>query len=234
MAASEEIRELANEEIAKHSLRFFKTGKGEYGYGDIFLGVRAPKIRLIAKKHIDISIVDMKTLIKSKYHEERFLGLIILVNKYSKTRDNEIRNQLYKIYVSSFKYINSWDLVDVTCSHVIGKHLIDKDRSILYTWAKSEDLWTKRIAIVSTHCFIRKNDLQDTFKIADILLNDNHDLIHKAVGWMLREAGKRDLEKEEIFLKKHYNTMPRTMLRYAIERFPEAKRQGYLKGTISE
>jgi 3-methyladenine DNA glycosylase AlkD len=234
MEASEEIRELANEEIAKHSLRFFKTGKGEYGYGDIFLGVRAPKIRLIAKKHIDISIVDMKTLIKSKYHEERFLGLIILVNKYSKTRDNEIRNQLYKIYVSSFKYINSWDLVDVTCSHVIGKHLIDKDRSILYTWAKSEDLWTKRIAIVSTHCFIRKNDLQDTFKIADILLNDNHDLIHKAVGWMLREAGKRDLEKEEIFLKKHYNTMPRTMLRYAIERFPEAKRQGYLKGTISE
>jgi 3-methyladenine DNA glycosylase AlkD len=232
MEASEEIRELANEEIAKHSLRFFKTGKGEYGYGDIFLGVRAPKIRLIAKKHIDISIVDMKTLIKSKYHEERFLGLIILVNKYSKTRDNEIRNQLYKIYVSSFKYINSWDLVDVTCSHVIGKHLIDKDRSILYTWAKSEDLWTKRIAIVSTHCFIRKNDLQDTFKIADILLNDNHDLIHKAVGWMLREAGKRDLEKEEIFLKKHYNTMPRTMLRYAIERFPEAKRQGYLKGTI--
>ena len=234
MEASEEIRELANEEIAKHSLRFFKTGKGEYGYGDIFLGVRAPEIRLIAKKHIDISIVDMKTLIKSKYHEERFLGLIILVNKYSKTRDNEIRNQLYKIYVSSFKYINSWDLVDVTCSHVIGKHLIDKDRSILYTWAKSEDLWTKRIAIVSTHCFIRKNDLQDTFKIADILLNDNHDLIHKAVGWMLREAGKRDLEKEEIFLKKHYNTMPRTMLRYAIERFPEAKRQGYLKGTISE
>ena len=232
MEASEEIRELANEEIAKHSLRFFKTGKGEYGYGDIFLGVRAPKIRLIAKKHIDISIVDMKTLIKSKYHEERFLGLIILVNKYSKTRDNEIRNQLYKIYVSSFKYINSWDLVDVTCSHVIGKHLIDKDRSILYTWAKSEDLWTKRIAIVSTHCFIRKNDLQDTFKIADILLNDNHDLIHKAVGWMLREAGKRDLEKEEIFLKKHYNTMPRTMLRYAIERFPEAKRQKYLKGRI--
>jgi len=231
MKASEEIRELASKKIAKHSLRFFKTGKGEYGYGDIFLGVRAPEIRSIAKKHIDISIADMKNLIKSKYHEERFLGLIILVNKYSKS-NNEIRNQLYKIYVSSFKYINSWDLVDVTCSHVIGKHLMDKDRSILYTWAKSEDLWTKRIAIVSTHCFIRKNDLQDTFKIAEILLNDNHDLIHKAVGWMLREAGKRDLEKEEIFLKKHYNTMPRTMLRYAIERFPEAKRQRYLKGTI--
>ena len=232
MKASEEIRELADEEIAKHSLRFFKTDKGEYGYGDIFLGVRAPKIRLIAKKHIDISIADMKILIKSKYHEERFLGLIILVNKYSKAKDKKTKNQLYNIYISSFKYINNWDLVDVTCSHVIGKHLINKDRSILYTWAKSEDLWTKRIAIVSTHCFIRKNDLQDTFKIAEILLNDNHDLIHKAVGWMLREAGKRDLKKEEIFLKKHYNTMPRTMLRYAIERFPEAKRQGYLKGTI--
>ena len=232
MKASEEIRELADEEIAKHSLRFFKTDKGEYGYGDIFLGVRAPKIRLIAKKHIDISLADMKILIKSKYHEERFLGLIILVNKYSKTKDNETRNQLYNIYVSSFKYINNWDLVDVTCAHVIGKHLMDKDRSILYTWAKSEDLWTKRIAIVSTHCFIRKNDLQDTFKIAKILLNDEHDLIHKAVGWMLREAGKRDLEKEEIFLKKYYNIMPRTMLRYAIERFPEPKRQKYLRGTI--
>ena len=232
MKASEEIRELADEEIAKHSLRFFKTDKGEYGYGDIFLGVRAPKIRLIAKKHIDISLADMKILIKSKYHEERFLGLIILVNKYSKTKDNETRNQLYNIYVSSFKYINNWDLVDVTCAHVIGKHLMDKDRSILYTWAKSEDLWTKRIAIVSTHCFIRKNELQDTFKIAEILLNDEHDLIHKAVGWMLREAGKRDLEKEEIFLKKYYNIMPRTMLRYAIERFPEPKRQKYLRGTI--
>jgi len=232
MKVSEEIRKLASKKIAKHSLRFFKTGKGEYGYGDIFLGVRAPEIRLIAKKHIDISISDMKNLIKSKYHEERFLGLIILVNKYSKSKENEIKNKLYKIYVSSFKYINSWDLVDVTCPHVTGKHLIDKDRSILYKWAKSDDLWTKRIAIVSTFSFIRQNDLEDTFKIAEILLNDNHDLIHKAVGWMLREAGKRDLEKEEIFLKKHYNTMPRTMLRYAIERFPEAKRQGYLKGTI--
>ena len=232
MKASEEIRALANKERANHSKKFFKTGKGEYGYGDIFLGVRVPKIRLIAKKNIDISITDMKTLIKSKYHEERLLGLIILVNKYSKSKDEKDRDQLYKIYVSSFKYVNNWDLVDVTCAHVIGKHLLNKDRSILYTWAKSNDLWTKRIAIVSTHCFIRKNDLQETFKIAKILLNDEHDLIHKAVGWMLREAGKKDMEKEEIFLKKHYKTMPRTMLRYAIERFPEPKRQKYLKGTI--
>ncbi len=205
MKASEEIRSLANEEIAKHNLRFFKTGKGEYGYGDIFLGVRTP---------------------------QRLLGLIILANKYSKDKDEKVRNQLYKIYVSSFKYVNNWDLVDVTCPHVIGKHLMDKERSILYSWARSEDLWTKRIAIVSTHWFIRKNDLDDTFKIAEILLNDEHDLIHKAVGWMLREAGKRDLEKEEIFLKKHYKNMPRTMLRYSIEKFPEPKRQKYLKGTI--
>ena len=232
MKASEEIRALANKERANHSKRFFKTGKGEYGYGDIFLGVRVPKIRLIAKKNIGISITDMKTLIKSKYHEERLLGLIILVNKYSKSKDEKDRDQLYNIYVSSFKYVNNWDLVDVTCAHIIGKHLLNKDRSILYTWAKSNDLWTKRIAIVSTHCFIRKNDLQDTFKIAKILLNDEHDLIHKAVGWMLREAGKKDMEKEEIFLKKHYKTMPRTMLRYAIERFPEPKRQRYLKGNI--
>jgi 3-methyladenine DNA glycosylase AlkD len=232
MKAREEIRALANKEIAQHSLRFFKTDKGEYGHGDLFLGVRAPKIRLIAKKHIDISITDMKTLICSKYHEERFLGLIILVNKYAKTKDKKNRNQLYKIYVSSFKYINNWNLVDVTCPHVTGKHLIDKDRTILYKWAKSEDLWAKRIAMVSTFSFIRKNDLEDTFKIAEILLHDEHDLIHKAVGWMLREAGKRDLKREETFLKKYYKTMPRTMLRYAIEKFPETKRQKYLKGTI--
>ena len=232
MKAREEIRALANKEIAQHSLRFFKTDKGEYGHGDPFLGVRAPKIRLIAKKHIDISITDMKTLIQSKYHEERFLGLIILVNKYAKTKDKKNRNQLYKIYVSSFKYINNWNLVDVTCPHVTGKHLIDKDRTILYKWAKSEDLWTKRIAMISTFYFIRKNDLDDTFKIADMLLQDEHDLIHKAVGWMLREAGKRDIKKEETFLKKHYKTMPRTMLRYSIEKFPETKRQKYLKGTI--
>ena len=232
MKAREEIRALANKEIAQHSLRFFKTDKGEYGHGDLFLGVRAPKIRLIAKKHIDISITDMKTLIQSKYHEERFLGLIILVNKYAKTKDKKNRNQLYKIYVSSFKYINNWNLVDVTCPHVTGKHLIDKDRTILYKWAKSEDLWTKRIAMVSTFSFIRKNDLEDTFKIAEILLHDEHDLIHKAVGWMLREAGKRDIKKEETFLKKYYKTMPRTMLRYSIEKFPESKRQKYLKGTI--
>ena len=232
MKAREEIRALANKEIAQHSLKFFKTDKGEYGHGDLFLGVRAPKIRLIAKKHIDISITDMKTLIQSKYHEERFLGLIILVNKYAKTKDKKNRNQLYKIYVSSFKYINNWNLVDVTCPHVTGKHLIDKDRTILYKWAKSEDLWTKRIAMISTFYFIRKNDLDDTFKIADMLLQDEHDLIHKAVGWMLREAGKRDIKKEETFLKKHYKTMPRTMLRYSIEKFPETKRQKYLKGTI--
>ena len=232
MKAREEIRALANKEIAQHSLRFFKTDKGEYGHGDLFLGVRAPKIRLIAKKHIDISITDMKTLICSKYHEERFLGLIILVNKYAKAKDKKNRNQLYKIYVSSFKHINNWNLVDVTCPHVTGKHLIDKDRTILYKWAKSEDLWTKRIAMVSTFSFIRKNDLEDTFKIAEILLHDEHDLIHKAVGWMLREAGKRDLKREETFLKKYYKTMPRTMLRYAIEKLPETKRQKYLKGTI--
>ena len=232
MKAREEIRALANKEIAQHSLRFFKTDKGEYGHGDLFLGVRAPKIRSIAKKHIDISISDMQTLIRSKYHEERFLGLIILVNKYAKTKDKKNRNQLYKIYVYSFKYINNWNLVDVTCPHVTGKHLIDKDRTILYKWAKSEDLWTKRIAMVSTFSFIRKNDLEDTFKIAEILLHDEHDLIHKAVGWMLREAGKRDIKKEETFLKKYYKTMPRTMLRYSIEKFPETKRQKYLKGTI--
>ena len=158
--------------------------------------------------------------------------LIILINKYKSAKDISKRNELYEVYIKHFKYINNWDLVDVTCPHIIGPHLMDKSRKVLYVWAKSDHLWTKRIAIITNWWFIRNDDLSDVFKVSKILLNDEHDLIHKAVGWMLREAGKKDRKAMEVFLKKHYKTMPRTMLRYAIERLPQSRRQRYLKGTI--
>ncbi len=227
-----ELRKLANKKIAEQSAYFFKTGEGEYGHGDVFLGVRAPVIRELAKVNTDINLLDVKKLIKSKYHEERLLGLIILTGKYKESLDSKEQGRVYKVYLSSFKYINSWDLVDVTCPHIIGKHLMNRDRSVLYKWAKSDHLWTRRIAMVTNWWFVRNGDLKDVFKIAKVLLKDEHDLIHKAVGWMLREAGKKDLKKLEAFLKKHYQTMPRTMLRYSIEKFPEARRKMYLKGLI--
>lgn len=228
----EEIRKLSNREAAQKCLRFFKTDEGEYGHGDLFLGVRMPIVRTIAKENISLKLNDVKKLIKSKYHEERLLGLIILTNKYGKSRCENEKEDLYQIYISHFKFINNWDLVDVTCPHIIGKHLMDKDRSILYTWAKSDDLWTKRIAMITNWWLVRKGDLSEVFKISKILLKDEHDLIHKAVGWMLREAGKKDIQKLEAFLKTKYKKMPRVMLRYAIEKLPGSKRQKYLKGKI--
>jgi len=182
----------------------------------------------IAKDNVDLSITDTKKLIKSKYHEERFLGLIILVNKYdlaNKQNNLDKQEKLFKIYISHFKYINNWNLVDASCPHIVGKHLMNRDRKILMTWAKSDHLWTKRIAIITNWWFIRNGDLKEVFKISKILLNDKHDLIHKAVGWMLREAAIVDSNKMKIFLKTHYKKMPRTMLRYAIEKFTKTKRQ---------
>ena len=229
---TKEMKALANPKIAEHSQRFFKTGKGEYGYGDVFIGIRVPVLRKLAKKYVDLNIPGVKKLIKSKIHEERLTGLIILVNKYKAAKEDSERNKLYDIYTQHFKYINNWDLVDVTCAHIIGRHLLNKDRAALYQWAKSDHLWTKRIAIITNWWFIREGDLRDVFKISKILLHDEHDLIHKAVGWMLREAGKKDRKALEVFLKKHYKTMPRTMLRYSIEKLPESLRQKYLKGKI--
>lgn len=227
------LRKEGNLKSSEHSSRFFKTGKGEYGYGDLFLGIRVPVIRRFAKEFASLSFTDTKKLIRSKYHEERLLGLIILVNKYKKTKNNLEQEKIYQIYIDHFKYINNWDLVDVTCPHIVGKHLMDKDRSIIYKWAKSDDLWTKRISILTNWWFVRNGDLSDVFKISNILLKDEHDLIHKAVGWMLREAGKKDIKKLEAFLRPVYKKMPRTMLRYAIEKFSEKKRKSYLEGKIS-
>lgn len=232
MQIQKDLKKMASKKVAKQSQYYFKTGKGEYGYGDIFLGIKMPELRQLAKKYIEINLGNVKKLIKSKYHEERLVGLIILVNKYTKADTGKDKEKIYQLYISHFKYINNWDLVDVTCPQIIGRHLAEGDRKILYVWAKSDHLWTKRIAVVTNWWFIRSGDLKDIFKIAKILIGDEHDLIHKAVGWMLREAGKKDLKLTENFLKEYYMRMPRTMLRYAIERFPEVKRQKYLKGKI--
>lgn len=227
-----ELKKLANPKIAEHSQRFFKTQKGDYGYGDIFIGVRAPQLRSLAKSNIHLTFSDIKILIKSKIHEERMLGLLILVYKYRSSKEEKEHDKIYSFYIKHFKYINNWDLVDISCPHIVGPYLMNRDRKVLYTWAKSDHLWTKRIAMITNWWLVRKGDLGDVFKIAKILLKDEHDLIHKAVGWMLREAAKKDLVKAEAFLKKHYKSMPRTMLRYAIEKFPETKRQKYLTGKV--
>ena len=209
------------------SERFFKTGKGQYGEGDIFIGVTMPDTRAVAKEHFaDVTLRDIEKLLHSKIHEERMLALVLLTLWYKK-RDAKEAVALYK---KNYDHINNWDLVDVSAPNVIGDWYLERDRKELYTLARSRNMWKRRIAIVSTYAFIRQNDLKDTFAIAEMLLPDTEDLTHKAVGWMFREAGKRDQKALETFLKKHHTDMPRTMLRYAIEKFPESKRQKYLKG----
>ena len=197
-----------------------------------FLGVRSPELRKLAKQYLDIPLAQALILVKSEFHEERLCGLLIMVNKYAKSKDESERQRIFNKYIQHFKYINNWDLVDVTCPHLVGKHLFERDRSVLYQWAKSRHLWTRRIAIVSNWWFIRKGDLEDVFDLSQVLLNDKHDLMHKAVGWMLREAGKKDVRQLESFLSKHYQNMPRTMLRYSIEKFPKRRREQYLKGLL--
>jgi 3-methyladenine DNA glycosylase AlkD len=211
--------------------KFFKTGRGEYGYGDKFIGVTVPKCRKVSKQFINLPLSKVEKLLNSKIHEERLVALLILIEKYEKG-DLKERNKIFRIYLKNTKNINNWDLVDISSHKIIGKHLINKNRKLLYKLASSNNLWEKRISIISTFYFIKNKQYKDSLKIAEALLEDNHDLIHKAVGWMLREIGKKDLTTEEKFLKKHYKNMPRTMLRYAIEKFPEKKRQAYLKGNI--
>jgi len=226
-----ELQDLANEEQAKNLQRFFKTGKGEYGEGDIFLGIKVPLQRDVAKKYQGLSLPKIQELLKSKIHEHRLTGLIILSNKYKEAEEDE-RANIFNFYLKNTKNINNWDLVDVTAPRIIGDFLFDKKKNILYDLARSEDLWERRVAIVSTANFIGRGEFEDTLALSEILLDDEHDLIHKAVGWMLREIGKKDEAVLEQFLKQHYNVMPRTMLRYSIERFPEEKRKMYLLGNI--
>lgn len=222
---------LADSEIATHSLRYFKTGKGEYGYGDKFLGIRVPVLRKVAKSFQGISKREISILLKSEYHEARLLSLLILVGQFSAGDENR-RNLIYNLYLKHTKYINNWDLVDTSAPNIVGAWLIDRGRSKLYELAGSTSLWERRISIISTLYFIRNGDYSDTLKLAEILITDSEDLIHKAVGWMLREIGNRDRAVEEKYLKKHYKQMPRTMLRYSIEKFSKDSRQRFLKGDI--
>lgn len=223
-----DLKKLANPEKAGILQRFFKTGKGEYGEGDLFLGITVPEQRKIAKKYSGLPLKETQKLLSGKIHEHRLTALLILVIKYKKADDTD-KKRISHFYIKNFKHINNWDLVDLSSEKILGEYLLEKDKSLLYRLAKSKNLWERRIAVITTFAFIRNNRFDDTLKISGLLLNDRHDLIHKAVGWMLREIGKRDQAVEEKFLKKHYRKMPRTMLRYAIEKFDEKKRQFYLK-----
>lgn len=225
------LKQLANKEKAEVLQRFFKTGSGEYGEGDVFIGVKVPDLRKVAKDFQDITTEDVVILLESAIHEERLLALLILVHKYVKGNETN-KKRIYRLYLKKTKFINNWDLVDGSAQHIVGDYLMYKNKAPLYKLAKSENLWERRIAILATFNFIKRGKFEETLKIAKILLNDKEDLIHKAVGWMLREIGKRNMIFEEMFLKQHYKVMPRTMLRYAIEKFPEPKRQKYLKGKI--
>ena len=223
-----EFQKLKNPDKAKLLGRFFKCGSGEYGAGDRFLGIVVSEQRKIAKKYFQIiETGELEKLLKNEFHEVRLTALLMLVEKFSRG-DEKIKNQIYRVYLKNTKHINNWDLVDLSAPRIIGGYLLNKDRKILYQLARSENLWERRIAVLATFMFIRECDFTDILKIAKILLNDKHDLIHKSVGWMLREVGKKNLETEEKFLQKHYKTMPRTMLRYAIEKFSERKRKKYL------
>ena len=227
----EKIKRVSNKKHAEAMLWFFKTGKGEYGEGDIFAGIKVPVQRKIAKEFLNLNFTELKELLKSKVHEERLIALLILVEKYEKGVEKE-KNKTFRFYINNRKGINNWDLVDLSAPKIIGHYLLNKDKKLLYDLEKSENLWDRRIAILATYSFIKSGSFDDALRISDLLLNDKHDLIHKAVGWMLREVGKKNLAVEEIFLQPRYNKMPRTMLRYAIEKFPETKRKKYLEGKI--
>ena len=225
------LRQFASKEKAKLLQGFFKTGPGQYGEGDIFLGVMVPNIRRTVKEFGDAPLVEILKLLRSPFHEERLLALLLLVRKFERG-DDGVRKRVYTLYLKNTKYINNWDLVDLSAPKIVGPYLEAGSRSLLYRFVKSRNLWERRIAILATSHFIRQSDFVDVLALAEALLDDDHDLMHKAVGWMLREVGKKDVAVLEGFLRKHYGRMPRTALRYAIERFPEAKRKKYLRNEI--
>jgi len=227
-----QLAHLSNPEDGLFLQRFFKTGPGQYGEGDLFRGIRVPALRKLAKAHQGIPVEQAQQLLQSAYHEDRLLALLILVLKYTKASEAE-RSGIYTLYLDHTRYINNWDLVDASAEHIVGAYLSDRSREPLHHLARSCSIWERRIAMLATFHFIKRGDCAETLRIAEMLLTDKADLIHKAVGWMLREVGKRDIKREEAFLTAHCRQMPRTMLRYAIERFPEVKRQSYLKGTVS-
>jgi len=229
--ALRELRALAEPDRVPTLARFFKTGPGEYGEGDRFLGVRVPRIRALAREFRDLSLEESLNLLQSPWHEARLLALIIMIGKFQRGGAVE-RRSLYESYLANTGRINGWDLVDASAEHIVGAFLMDRSRSPLRSLARSPSIWERRIAILATFHFLRRGEVEETLAIARILLHDDEDLIHKAVGWLLREVGKRDRRAEEAFLAHHYREMPRTMLRYAIERFEPEVRRAYLEGSV--
>ena len=229
-AVRAQLRELANPRIAAHSARFFKTGPNGYGRGDRFLGIRVPELRRVARENRDAPLRTALRLLRSRLHEERLLALVLMVERFARGTERE-RAEIYDRYLEHApRYVNSWDLVDCSAHRIVGAHLETRDRALLYDLARAPSLWQRRIAIIATFWYIRQGDFRDTLGIAELLLEDREDLIHKAVGWMLREVGNRDRAAEERFLREHCAAMPRTMLRYAIEKLPEGRRRAYLAG----
>lgn len=226
-----ELTGLADPAKAEHAHRFFKSGPGEYGEGDRFLGIRVPPLRQLARQYRDLPQAEVLKTLQSPWHEERLAALLIWVLQFPRASLPD-QQQIYRSYLAHTHYINNWDLVDVSAPPIVGAWLFARKRMPLLRLAKSSCLWDRRIAMLATFYFIRQHQFEDTLALAEILVHDPEDLMHKAVGWMLREVGNRDREVEEQFLMRHLATMPRTMLRYAIERFPEEKRQRYLKGDV--
>ena len=222
------LTDLADPKVAEASIRFFKVGVGEYAEGDRFLGIRTPVLRAQAKQFSQTSLQEVQILLESPFHEIRLCALFILVRQYQSGLDRQ--QKIYHFYLNNVPHINNWDLVDSSAYKIVGPYLENRDRKPLYQLVQSSNLWERRIAIIATFHFIRIDQFEDTIALSEWLLDDREDLIHKAVGWMLREVGKRDKETEEAFLRKHYQQMPRTMLRYAIEKFTPDERQKYLRG----
>lgn len=225
------LQAVADPERAPETARFFKTAKGEYGYGDVFLGIRVPIQRQIARQFKDTPLVEVEKLLQSKYHEARLTALFILVLQY-KRKKADLQDDIIDLFLRNTAMINNWDLVDSSAPYLLGEWVRNKDRKILYQLATSENLWEKRISMIACYALIKNGDFTDALTLAKQFLQEEHDLMHKATGWMLREVGNRDRSIEEAFLNKYYAKMPRTMLRYAIEKFPESLRQDYLKGRI--
>jgi 3-methyladenine DNA glycosylase AlkD len=219
----------ADPEAEAGARRFFKTGPGQYGEGDLFRGIKVPVVRALTKGFRDLPFAEAKLLLASPYHEDRMAALEILMWQF-KRGDDVVKERIYRLYLGGARWINNWDLVDGSAPHILGAWLEDKDRAPLYRLAESKNLWERRMAMIATQRYIRKGDCADALRLAHALVASQEDLMHKAVGWMLREVGAKDRKLEEAFLAKHCRTMPRTMLRYAIEHFPEARRQAYLKG----
>lgn len=230
-----ELKKYSSDERKRSNLRFFKTGKGEYGEGDQFLGVTVPDCRTVASTFLDSSLSAVENSLKSPIHEERLTALLVLGEKFSRAKNESEKKEIAEFYLKNKEFVNNWDLVDSSADKILGNHLLNEkeSRKIIYDLVKSPQLWDRRIAVISTFAFIKKMQFTDTFALCEKLLNDDHDLMHKACGWMLREIGKRDEKALEKFLNTHAKRMPRTMLRYAIERFPEDKRQHFLRAKFT-